>query len=138
MRTIKKIALLLLMALLSLRSMAPTAKLITITRTEPVQPYEKLIQAIATVETKGDTLAYNPVEEAVGIFQIRPIRLEDYNKRTGSHYTMKDLYSYKISRKIFLYYASMAGPNEEEKVARSWNGSGVKTYYYWQRVKKHL
>jgi hypothetical protein len=32
------------------------------------------------VETKGDTLAYNPYEEATGIFQIRPIRLKDYNK----------------------------------------------------------
>jgi len=138
MKTIKKIALLLLMVLLSFRLMAPATKLVTIAMPEPAQPYEKLIKAIAEVETKGDTLAYNPVEQAVGIFQIRPIRLEDYNKRTGSKYTMKDLYNYKVSKKIFLYYASLAGPYDEEKVARSWNGSGVKTYYYWQQVRKHL
>jgi hypothetical protein len=124
--------------LLSLRVMAPTREVITISIAEPIMPYTKIIHAIAMVETKGDTLAYNPVEQAVGVFQIRPIRLLDYNNRTGSHYKTKDLYSYKVSEKIFLYYAAMSGPYDYEKIARSWNGSGHKTYYYWQRVKKEL
>ena len=51
---------------------------------------------------------------------------------------MKDLFDYKVSEKIFLYYAEMYGPYNFEKIAKRWNGSGPKTYYYWQRVKKHL
>jgi hypothetical protein len=90
------------------------------------------------VETRFDTLAYNPVEEAAGYFQIRPIRIDDYNKRTGSDYTTKDMYDYKISEKIFLYYASRIGPYKFEKIAKNWNGSGPSTIHYWRRVKKYL
>jgi hypothetical protein len=118
--------------------MAPSTELLTITRSNPIEPYKRLIQAIGMVETKWDTLAYNPVEQAAGVFQIRPIRLKDYNKRTGSRYKMKDIYNYEVSEKIFLYYASKAGPNDFERIARDWNGSGIRTYYYWAQVKKHL
>lgn len=90
------------------------------------------------VETQYDTLAYNPLEEAVGYFQIRPIRLEDYNFRTGSNYTMVDLFNYKNSEKIFLYYASEIGPYHFEQIARNWNGSGKNTILYWQQVKRFL
>ena len=113
-------------------------ELLTITRLQPIEPYTRLIHAIGMVETKWNTRAFNPAEQAAGVFQIRPIRLKDYNKRTGGRYRMKDLYDYKISEKIFLYYASETGPNDLEKIARDWNGSGIRTYYYWAQVKKHL
>jgi hypothetical protein len=90
------------------------------------------------VETQYDTLAYNPLEEAVGYFQIRPIRLEDYNIRTGSEYTMNDLFNYKISEKIFLYYAAELGPYNFERIAKTWNGSGQGTILYWEQVKRFL
>lgn len=90
------------------------------------------------VEGKCDTLAYNPIEEAVGYFQIRPIRLEDYNKRTESNYTMKDMFNYEISEKIFLYYAGKIGPYNFEQIARNWNGSGHRTINYWNRIKQYL
>lgn len=127
------------LALISFKLMAPVKDTLTLVNLEEkVMPYTGIMKAIAFVETKGDTLAYNEVEQAVGIFQIRPIRLQDYNERTGSHYTMKDLYRYKVSEEIFLYYAAQAGPYNPEKIARSWNGSGSKTYYYWQRVKRQM
>jgi hypothetical protein len=94
--------------------------------------------AIALVETKGDTLCYNPVEAAAGIFQIRPIRLIDYNNRTGSSFTRKDLFNYKISEKIFLYFADQIGPYNLEQIARRWNGSGHMTNNYWKRIKQYL
>ena len=94
--------------------------------------------AIGIVETKGDTLAYNPVEEAAGYFQIRPIRLLDYNNRTGSTYIMKDLYNYEISEKIFLYFADLIGPYDFEQIARRWYGSGQLTIDYWKRIKEKL
>jgi hypothetical protein len=123
---------------LTLRATAPNTETLTIFYSKPVEPYKKLIYAIGMVETKCDTLAYNPIEQAVGYFQIRPIRVKDYNRRTGSHYKLKDMYNYQISEKIFLYYAEQIGPYDPGKIARNWNGSGVRTYYYWNRVKKYL
>jgi len=74
----------LLLFLSTFQLFAPTSESLVIIHSSPVEPFKKLIHAIGIVETKCDTLAYNPVEQAVGYFQIRPIRLEDYNKRTGS------------------------------------------------------
>jgi len=107
-------------------------------RTAPVEPFRSLIQAIGMVETQNDTLAYNPLEDAVGYFQIRPIRLLDYNSRTGSTYSMNDLFNYNISEKIFLYYAYAIGPNDLERIAKTWNGSGKSTIQYWEQVKRYL
>ena len=138
MKTLRKFTIVAIMLLSSFRALAPSTELLTIAKPAPIEPYKKLINAIGMVETKWDTLAYNPVEQAVGVFQIRPIRLKDYNKRTGNKYRMKDLYDYKVSERIFLYYASKAGPNDFERIARNWNGSGIRTYYYWAQVQKHL
>jgi hypothetical protein len=135
---LRKLVLVTVLLSVTLRAMAPSWTSFVIFHSSPVEPYKRLIHAIGIVETKCDTLSYNPVEKATGYFQIRPVRLEDYNKRTGSHYKMKDLYSYKISEKIFLYYARQVGPYDPEKIARRWNGSGPKTYHYWNRVKKFL
>ena len=124
--------------LFSVKVSAPNWESLTIIEFPPVEPYGRLEFAIGMIETKGDTLAYNPLEEAIGIFQIRPIRLIDYNGRTGSKYTRHDLYSFEISEKIFLYYANMAGPYKLEKIARNWNGSGKRTSFYWDRVKDYM
>jgi hypothetical protein len=117
---------------------APNSKSILIFKNPPILPFSNLMHAVGMVETSHDTLAYNPIEEAVGFLQIRPIRVEDYNKRTGSNYSMNDVYNYKVSEKIFLYYASLIGPYNFERIARNWNGSGAKTTQYWEQVKKHL
>jgi hypothetical protein len=124
--------------LLGLKVFAPMKDSVIVLRTSPIEPYKNLIHAIGMVETQFDTLAYNPLEEAVGYFQIRPIRLVDYNIRTGSSYTMNDLFNYKISEKIFLYYASEIGPYNFERIAKTWNGSGQSTIQYWDQVKKFL
>lgn len=114
---------------------APVSNTFAIREGVPVDPYKSLILAVGQVETGMDTLAYNPLEEAIGYFQIRPIRLKDYNIRTGSNYVMRDLYDYRISEKIFRYYAVKVGPYDFETIARSWNGSGSMTTDYWNRVK---
>jgi hypothetical protein len=120
------------------RVSAPSRESLLILESRPIEPYKTLIHAIGIVETKCDTLAYNPIEKAVGYFQIRPIRVEDYNKRTGSKYTLKDMFNYEISEKVFLYYAVQVGPYDFEKIARRWNGSGPRTIHYWNRIKKYL
>jgi hypothetical protein len=123
---------------ISLRASAPCWQMLTIPDFFPIEPYKQLVYATAMVETGRDTLAYNPLEEAAGIFQIRPVRLVDYNKRTGSSHNRADLFDYNVSEKIFLYYASQIGPYNFEKIARRWNGSGQKTDFYWTRIKEYL
>lgn len=90
------------------------------------------------VETKNDTLAYNPEEEATGYFQIRPVRLKEYKRLTGSSYTIKDMFNYKKSEEVFLYFADRIGPYNFEQIARSWNGSGSMTTSYWHRIRALL
>lgn len=135
---LKKIVLLIFLLLLALRAFAPSNRSLVIILTAPDEPFKNLISAIGMVETKFDTLSYNPVEKAVGYFQIRPIRVLDYNKRTGNSYSMKDMFDYKISEKVFLYYASQIGPYNLERIAKKWNGSGKVTFEYWNQVKKFL
>jgi len=134
----KKIVSITFLLLFALKVFAPSSNSIVIVNNSPSEPFRKLIQAIGMVETRFDTLAYNPVEKAVGFFQIRPIRVEDYNRRTGSNYSLNDMYNYDISEKIFLYYASEIGPYNFEKIAKNWNGSGIMTIEYWKQVKKYL
>jgi hypothetical protein len=135
LRTIVFAAMLLL---LSFDVFAPESSSLPVSSASPLNPYKALINAIGMVETGYDTLAYNVVEEAAGFFQIRPIRLLDYNRRTGSNYQMKDMFDYYIAEKIFLYYASSIGPYDFEKIAKNWNGSGSMTIEYWKKVKAFL
>lgn len=122
----------------SLKVSAPSIRSWSVLVPEPVRPYKQLAFAVGMVETKNDTMAFNPLEAAAGIFQIRPIRLIDYNKRTGSTIARKDLFDYETSEKIFMYYAEVVGPYNLELIARKWNGSGHLTTNYWNRIKRFL
>lgn len=114
---------------------APPANTLMVFRSEGVNKYEPLIKAVVIVESNNGKYLYNAKERAVGWFQIRQVRVDDYNRRTGLKHALNDFYDYDLSRKMFLYYAS--GKNFEQ-AAKSWNGSGSMTKAYWKRVKKHL
>jgi len=122
----------------TLRVTAPEVTVGYIYCSESVDVYERLINAVTQVESLGDHLAYNLNEEAVGAFQIRPIRILDYNQRTGKEYTIENCFNYDVSEEVFLYYAKLIGYPDYEKIARDWNGSGEATLIYWEKVKKHL
>jgi hypothetical protein len=124
--------------LLDLRLSAPDVKVIYIPFTKPLDAYERLVNAVVMVESAGDTLAYNQLEEAVGAFQIRQIRLLDYYQRTGINYTIEECYNFNISKEIFLYYARQTGYQDYETIARNWNGSGNATLDYWEKIKANL
>jgi len=135
----KKIVFLTLLFLsFAFRASSPSLESFIIFDYPPVEPYKRLMLAIGMVETMNDTLSYNPIEEAAGYFQIRPIRIEDYNRRTGSNYTTEDMFNYEISEKIFVYFADLIGPYDFEQIARKWNGSGHMTTYYWNRIQECL
>ncbi len=117
---------------------APETTVAFILASEPVDAYERLIKAVVKVESAGNTLAYNLAEEAVGAFQIRPIRILDYNQRTGKNYKIENCYNFDISKEVFLYYAREIGYPDYETIARNWNGSGKTTQDYWEKVKSNL
>lgn len=90
------------------------------------------------VETLGNPLAYNEEENAVGLLQIRQVRIDDYNRRTGSNLTLGQMYDVGLSVMVFMYYASLENPNNLEKISKAWNGSGPMTELYWKRIKEYL
>jgi len=138
LKRIRKFLIVLFMLVTTLPALAPESNLTLIPRFSGINPYFSLLYAVGMVETQGNTLAYNNFENAAGIFQIRQVRVDDYNRRTGSSYSLADVFDYAISEKIFMYFASVIGPYHLEKIAKAWNGSGPMTERYWERVKKYL
>ena len=128
--------LLIVFSLVTIRAAAPGFNVEFIFVSEPIYPYDRLIKAVVAVESKGDTMACDTIEEAIGAFQIRPIRLQDYNERTGNKYKMTDCYNFQISKEIFLFYARRFP--DDESIARNWNGSGESTLIYWGKVKSYM
>ena len=103
--------------------------------------YTRVLKAILDIESGGDTFAYNPAESAYGALQIRPIRVRDYNMRTGKNYTTEDMFDLKKATEVFVYYAERL--ESEEEMARQWNGGprGMQkhsTEDYWNQVKTLL
>ena len=135
---IKKSLVSLLLIFMFITTSAPDSNSIIIPGSAPVEPFSRLMHAIAMVETMGNTLAYNEFENAVGIFQIRQVRIDDYNRRTGSSFLLEEMFNYENSKRVFLYFASLTGPYDFERIAKAWNGSGPKTTLYWDRIKKFL
>ncbi|MCJ7447927.1 MAG: hypothetical protein MUO72_09550 [Bacteroidales bacterium] len=131
----KKAILLISIILFSIKLFAPEGRaVLIIPASESLQPYEALIKAVVLVESGGDNNAYNCKEKAMGAFQVRPIRLKDFNRRTGKHYRLLDMYDFGRAKEVFLYYCS----GDYETVAKSWNGSGKKTIEYWKKVRAAL
>ena len=108
----------------------------TMTYPEPIRPFESVFKAVCEVESNSNPLAYNPEENAVGIAQIRQIRVDDYNQRTGSNVQLDDCFNTEISKMIFMYYAERYGFGRIDDCIRSWNGSGSATYEYLKKVKQ--
>ena len=135
----KKLILMLLFGIVSLSLLAPTyisEEDFKIPDLTPVNPFEPLIEAIVFVEVGDGSDLYNENEDAVGHFQIRPIRLNDYNRRTGKNYSLDQMYDYDIAKEVFMYYADSL--QDWETIARRWNGSGPMTSTYWNKVKAYL
>ncbi len=133
-----KVILVILFLLPGLKSVAPVSNTLTIFDMSAVRPFSSLMYAVGMVETMGNSSAFNEFEEAAGIFQIRQVRVDDYNRRTGSKLALEDMFDNKISERVFLYFASLIGPYHIEKIARAWNGSGPMTDFYWKRIKSYL
>jgi hypothetical protein len=131
----KRILFIILLSAICVKLLAPCEKVLYIEQKESINYYDPLIRALTWVESKHGKYIWNAEEQAVGHFQIRPIRVSDYNKRTNSNYKLEDFYDYELSRKMFLYYAS---GKSYEKAARNWNGKWSLTKEYWKKIQKIL
>ena len=105
---------------------------------------DSLIDAIIHVESRGDSMAYNAKEDAVGVLQIRPIMLREVNRLLGyNKYTLNDRWNVAKSKEMFnIVKANIKNPTNE-RVARCWNGgySGNNkkaTLPYWIKVKNQI
>jgi hypothetical protein len=109
---------------------APPLRETVICHPKEINPYEAIIHAVTTVESSNGVNLYNAKELAVGYFGIRPIRLEDYNKRTGQNVTHAQCYDYEIGKRIFLFYASQVDYRDIKGICIAWNGVSKKNKYY--------
>jgi hypothetical protein len=120
---------------------APEDRAVYISEPIAFNPYQRICDAVWKVESNFDATAIGDKhlkQWSYGIGQIRQERLDDFNKATESHYTLKDLFNPEISKTIFMFYAHQYGPYKIDDMIRSWNGSGPKTYEYLAKVKKHI
>jgi hypothetical protein len=131
----KKTILLILFLLTITQLRAPEYKTLYIEEPKPIELYAPLIDAITWVESKHGKYIWNPLEGAVGWFQIRQVRVDDYNKKINAKYKLDDFYDYNLSKEMFLYYTK---DRSFEIVAKEWNGSGKMTINYWKLVKQKL
>jgi len=135
----KQIVLILSLLLFSGHLKAPDRKDILIIQLEPVNYYTPLISAVVTTESDNLQTAYNEKEIAVSYFQIRPVRLRDFNKKTGKRYVMADMYIYDRAKEVFMYYCNN---RSYEQVARGWAGGDYATKEatdkYWKKVNAKL
>lgn len=134
----KKLIILLCFGLLPMIAGAPPNSIITIESKPPIEPYKALLEATAWVESSNNVNALNRKEQAFGIYQIRKIRIDDYNRRTGKSYTLQDCYNKRVSDEIYLYYASKFHFSDYKTISKAWNGSGEMTKEYWRKIKKQL
>jgi hypothetical protein len=135
---LKKLFLMACVILIPLQGFAPQQKALYITTEPPIRPYEALWIATCMVESSNNPMAYNPLEKATGIAQVRPIRLLDYNQRTGKDYKLRDCYNTKISKEIWLYYITKFRPDDLKSICKVWNGNGDKHKDYMEKIKKCL
>ena len=103
-------------------SSAPGRAELVILTSESINPYERIWEAICEHETSNDSTAYNEIEQAVGIAQIRPIRLKDYNIRSGNRYRLEEMYEVNKSKAVFMFYAQKI--HNTDRIIRLWNGRG--------------
>ena len=133
---IQKTLMLILFLPFTFQSISPGNNCFFILKASPICPYEDIWKAICIVETNADSTRYNPLEDAVGIAQIRDIKLREFNEGTGKNYRLEQMYSIEKSREVFMYHTTLF--QSEVDIIKRWNGSGPKTDEYYKKVQAIL
>ena len=82
----------------------PLLFLLFITFTSLSFAQEVDLKIIAKIESAFNPLVYNPKTQAIGLYQITPIVLKEYNQFNKTNYTQKDLINPVINEKIARWY----------------------------------
>ena len=106
--------------------------------------WDKLMNAIISVESKGDTNAKRG--NSAGILQLTPIAVAQCNKilkekKSKKRYTLADRFNAEKSKEMFILIQEYYNPQHNiEKTIRLWNDgrnySARKTQKYYQKVLK--
>ena len=114
-----------------------------------VKKWERVMNAIIAVESKGDPKAHNPVGDCAGILQITPILVKACNnllkeKKSTKRYTLGDRYNAKKSKEMFIFLQEHFNPElNVEKAIKQWNCGFYtkdwkhKSIGYYKKVMKH-
>ena len=90
--------------------------------------WNKVINAIAMVESKGNPKAFNPNGNCAGLLQITPGLVKQCNiwlkaEKSKKRYTLADRYNVEKSKEMFVMVQSHYNKsNNVEKAIRIWNG----------------
>ena len=77
---------------------------------EPVIAQEVNLKIIAQIESSGNPEAYNKSSGAVGMFQITPICLKDYNQAHKRHYQLSEMFDPLKAEKVASWYLKQRIP----------------------------
>lgn len=114
--------------------------------------WEKVMNAIIAVESKGNSKAHNPRGDCAGILQITPILTKEANNilkknKSTKRYTLKDRYNAEKSKEMFILLQEHFNPEVNiEKAIKCWNcgfyhktknGWKNKSIGYYKKVMKH-
>jgi hypothetical protein len=104
-----------------------------------------LVDAVMTIESNKNPMAYNVSEKAAGCLQIRPVMLDEINRVIGyNKYSYSDRWDKNKSIQMFIDYQNWRNPNWNfEMAARTWNGghwgmNKAATKLYWAMVKSNI
>lgn len=131
----KRLVILVVLVFMFFFCKAPEYRILPIPVGKVINPFERIWMAICIHESKLNPLAYNPLEQAFGIVQIRQCKLDDFNDETGKHYTLIDMFDVSKSKEVFMHFAAKHQSWDLEYVAKDWNGSGEMTISYWDSVQ---
>ncbi|MDD5560822.1 MAG: lytic transglycosylase domain-containing protein [Candidatus Omnitrophica bacterium] len=67
------------------------------------------LQAIKTIESDGNCLAFNSRTECYGLYQISKVCLNDFNELNHASYSTQDLFEPSINEKIASWYFDRIG-----------------------------
>lgn len=120
------LALLLLTAMMPSGRNTPTADAdttATVTAPTAADTLWAMAEAFAWVESKGDHMAYNEREDAVGLLQIRPIMVREANRLLGEEaFTLADRWEPLESIDIFCTIVEHKNPKLDiDRAIDIWN-----------------
>lgn len=117
-----------------------------------INHYSKFVFSLCFVESSNNAKAFNKKEQARGMFQIRPIMLEDVNNILGyNKYTIKDCFDVQKSYEMFTifiihyktYYEKQGFKISYKDIACMWNSGPGRfrdghSEIYWNKIKHRM